>query len=173
MQILTCFVRSTCSSYLVPVVVSFIVRCCCKRKLQEPTFLTHKKVTEAPGASGRCIVSITLGGTILAHPPCCTLSQAIGELEKVLEFGRMHVNVLYTFRSVSRAIPMVSGSGDPNKTALHMNTFKVGRGDVTYCRVGGVLCTRVHQRGRSTTRLSRTVGVVPDLRFIVVSEDEM
>lgn len=37
----------------------------------------------------------------------------------------MHVNVLYTFRSVSRAIPMVSGSGDPNKDALHMNTFKV------------------------------------------------
>lgn len=55
-----------------------------------------------------------------------TLSQAIGELEKVLEFGRTHVNVLYTFRSVSRAIPMVSGSGDPNKNALHMNTFKVG-----------------------------------------------
>ena len=51
--------------------------------------------------------------------------QAIGELEKVLEVGRMHVNVLYTFRSVSRAIPMVSGSGDPNKDALHMNTFKV------------------------------------------------
>ncbi|CAM9579119.1 unnamed protein product [Ectocarpus fasciculatus] len=53
--------------------------------------------------------------------------EAIGELEKVLEFGRMHVNVLYTFRSVSRAIPMVSGSGDPNKNALHMNTFKVLR----------------------------------------------
>lgn len=37
----------------------------------------------------------------------------------------MHVNVLYTFRSVSRAIPMVGGSSDPNKDALHMNTFKV------------------------------------------------
>lgn len=37
----------------------------------------------------------------------------------------MHVSVLYTFRSVSRAIPMVGGSGDPNKDALHMNTFKV------------------------------------------------
>lgn len=38
----------------------------------------------------------------------------------------MHVNVLYTFRSVSRAIPMVGGSGDSaNKGALHMNTFKV------------------------------------------------
>lgn len=37
----------------------------------------------------------------------------------------MHVNVLYTFRSVSRAIPMVSGSSDPTKNALHMNTFKV------------------------------------------------
>lgn len=55
------------------------------------------------------------------------LFQAIGELEKVLEVGRMHVNVLYTFRSVSRAIPMVSGSGDPNKDALHMNTFKVSK----------------------------------------------
>lgn len=52
--------------------------------------------------------------------------QAIGELEKVLEVGRMYVNVLYTFRSVSRAIPMVSGSGDPNKSALHMKTFQVG-----------------------------------------------
>ena len=38
----------------------------------------------------------------------------------------MHVNVLYTFRSVSRAIPMGGGSNDPNKNALHMNTFKVG-----------------------------------------------
>lgn len=57
---------------------------------------------------------------------CCScLFQAIGELEKVLEVGRMHVNVLYTFRSVSRAIPMVGGSGDPNKDALHMATFKV------------------------------------------------
>lgn len=37
----------------------------------------------------------------------------------------MHVNALYTFRSVSRAIPMVSGNSDPNKDALHMNTFKV------------------------------------------------
>lgn len=62
--------------------------------------------------------------------------QAIGELEKVLEVGRMHVNVLYTFRSVSRAIPMVSGSGDPNKNALHMNTFKVrfSLGDSAYGR---------------------------------------
>lgn len=51
--------------------------------------------------------------------------KAIGELEKVLEVGRMHVNMLYTFRSVSRAIPMVSGSADPNKDVLHMNTFKV------------------------------------------------
>lgn len=57
--------------------------------------------------------------------PCLRDTQAIGELEKVLEVGRMHVNVLYTFRSVSRAIPMVSGSGDPTKNALHMNTFKV------------------------------------------------
>ncbi|CAM9248489.1 unnamed protein product, partial [Hapterophycus canaliculatus] len=53
--------------------------------------------------------------------------EAIGELEKVLEVGRMHVNALYTFRSVSRAIPMVSGNSDPNKDALHMNTFKVLR----------------------------------------------
>lgn len=57
---------------------------------------------------------------------CLVGHQAIGELEKVLEVGRTHVNVLYTFRSVSRAIPMVSGSTDPNKNALHMNTFKVG-----------------------------------------------
>lgn len=53
----------------------------------------------------------------------CNL-KAIGELEKVLEVGRMHVNTLYAFRSVSRAIPMVSDSNDPNKDALHMNTFK-------------------------------------------------
>lgn len=43
----------------------------------------------------------------------------------MLEVGRTYVNVLYTFRSVSRAIPMVSDSSDPNKDALHMNTFKV------------------------------------------------
>lgn len=41
----------------------------------------------------------------------------------------MHVNVLYTFRSVSRAIPMVGGSGgSANKDALHMSTFKVRLG---------------------------------------------
>lgn len=51
--------------------------------------------------------------------------KAIGQLERVLEEGRNHVNVLYGFRSVSRAIPMVSGSNDPNKNVLHMNTFKV------------------------------------------------
>lgn len=43
----------------------------------------------------------------------------------MLEVGRAHVNVLYSFRSVSRAIPMVGGNNDPNKKALHMNTFKV------------------------------------------------
>ncbi|CAM9729250.1 unnamed protein product [Choristocarpus tenellus] len=51
--------------------------------------------------------------------------EAIGELEKVLDIGHMHVNILYAYRSVSRAIPMVSDSNDPNKEALHMNTFQV------------------------------------------------
>lgn len=70
-------------------------------------------------------------------PPCLRDTQAIGELEKVLEVGRMHVNVLYTFRSVSRAIPMVSGSSDPTKNALHMNTFKVRSSDDSCSQASG------------------------------------
>ncbi|CAM9167660.1 unnamed protein product, partial [Phaeothamnion confervicola] len=60
--------------------------------------------------------------------------EAIGELEKILEAGQRHVHTLYTYRSVSIAIPLVTDSNDPNKDLLHMRTYQVLRPEMEKVR---------------------------------------
>ena len=52
--------------------------------------------------------------------------KATAEVEAMLAEGAEHVHMLYTFRSVGRAVPMPKES-DPNKAELNLKTFEVLR----------------------------------------------
>jgi cytoplasmic FMR1 interacting protein len=58
----------------------------------------------------------------------------IGKLEKMVEVGRRHIRTMYTYRSVSKAIPMVTGNDDANKHAIHEATFEVLRPEIAKLR---------------------------------------
>ena len=51
--------------------------------------------------------------------------EAIATLEELLEQGQEFVHILYTFRSVARAVPLVRNQDDANRSQLHHETFKV------------------------------------------------
>ena len=52
--------------------------------------------------------------------------EAIATLEELLEQGQEFIHILYTFRSVARAVPLVRNQDDANRSQLHHETFKVG-----------------------------------------------
>ena len=59
---------------------------------------------------------------------------AIAQIETLLEQGQKFVHMLYTFKSVSKAIPMIQDSNDPNRHEINMKTFEILRPQVDKLR---------------------------------------
>ena len=55
---------------------------------------------------------------------------AIGELDQVLETGMEYINLLYTFRSCGRAIPVVTEANKEHKEEIHRKIFEVLRPEI-------------------------------------------
>jgi cytoplasmic FMR1 interacting protein len=56
-------------------------------------------------------------------------------IEQLLDEGSHFVDMLYTFRSVSRAIPMINDQNAPNKAELNRSTFDVLRPEIVKLKV--------------------------------------
>jgi cytoplasmic FMR1 interacting protein len=57
--------------------------------------------------------------------------EAIAEMQLILEDGEYFVNLLYGFRSCSRALPMVTDANQQDKMDIHTKTFQVLRPEIT------------------------------------------